>query len=219
MDYDNDGDLDLLLAGNSAGVGDVLRIYRNDTLTPNSAPSAPTNLVVNVDGTSVDFSWNAASDAQTPAAGLNYNLRVGTTPGGSQIVAPQSSSGGYRRLAALGNAGPRLTARLGSLKPGTNYFWSVQAVDTAFAGSPFAAEGSFLALADRPTMVSIAREGLGSIRATWRGTPGSVYQVLTSTNLSAWSLFATPTAGTNGLFDNVDATGPAPAGYYRAARP
>ena len=27
------------------------------------------------------------------------------------------------------------------------------------------------------------------------------------------------TAGTNGLFDIVDATGPAPAGYYRAARP
>jgi hypothetical protein len=219
LDYDNDGKLDLLLTGNATGVGDILRIYRNDSLTPNSVPSAPTNLVVNVLGTSVEFSWNAASDAQTPATGLNYNLRVGTTPGGSQIVAPQSSSAGYRRLPALGNAGPRLGARLLSLKPGTNYFWSVQAVDTAFAGSPFAAEGSFTALADRPTTVSIAREGLGSIRATWRGTPGSAYQVLTSTNLSNWSLFATPTAGTNGLFDIVDATGPAPAGYYRAARP
>jgi hypothetical protein len=132
---------------------------------------------------------------------------------------PESFNSGYRRLAALGNTGPRLAARLSSLKPGTNYFWSVQAVDTAFAGSPFATEGSFTALADRPTSVSIARKGLGSIRATWRGTPGSAYQVLSSTTLSAWSLFATPTAGTNGLFDIVDATGLAPAGYYRATRP
>ncbi len=218
MDYDNDGDLDLSLAGNENGL-DVLRIYRNTTLTPNTLPSAPTNLAVNVLGTSVDFSWSAASDAQTPAAGLSYNLRVGTTPGGSQIVAPQSSSAGYRRLAALGNAGRASALASARLKPGTNYYWSVQAVDTAFAGSAFAAEGSFTALADRPTSVSIAREGLGSIRATWRGTPGSAYQVLSSTNLSAWSLFATPTAGTNGLFDIVDATGLAPAGYYRAARP
>jgi hypothetical protein len=29
--------------------------------------------------------------------------------------------------------------------PGSNYFWSVQAVDTAFAGSAFAVEGSFTA--------------------------------------------------------------------------
>jgi hypothetical protein len=218
VDYDNDGHLDLSLAGNENGL-DLLSLYRNTTGTPNTIPSAPTNLAVNVLGTSVEFSWSAASDTQTPAAGLSYNLRVGTTPGGSQVVAPQSSSGGYRRLAALGSTGPRLAARLSSLKPGTNYFWSVQAVDTAFAGSPFAAEGSFTALADRPVTISIAREGPGSIRATWRGTPGSAYQVLSSTNLSAWSLFATPTAGTNGLFDIVDATAPAPAGYYRAARP
>jgi len=218
MDYDNDGDLDLLLAGNTGGL-DVLRIYRNNTLTPNTAPTAPTNLVVNVIGTSVEFFWNAASDAQTPATGLNYNLRVGTTPGGSQIVAPQSSSAGKRRLTALGNAGPGLAARLSSLKPGTNYFWSVQAVDTAFAGSPFAAEGSFTALADPPTTVSIALEGPGNIRATWHGTPGSAYQVLASTTLSNWRLFATPTTGTNGLFDIVDATDPAPAKFYRAARP
>ena len=219
MDHDRDGDLDLLLAGNTADVGDVLRIYRNDTLTPNSAPTAPTNLVVNVLGTSVDLSWNAASDAQTPAAGLNYNLRVGTTPGGSQIVSAQSGTNGYRRVTALGNTGPRLAARLASLKPGTNYYWSVQAVDTAFAGSPFAAEGSFTALADPPSTGSIVQEGLSHVRATWRGTAGSAYQVLSSTNLSSWTLLATPIAGTNGWFDIVDTTEAAPVKFYRAARP
>ncbi len=103
MDYDNDGDLDLLLTGNTGGL-DVLRIYRNNNGTPNNPPSAPANLAVNVLGTSVEVSWSAASDAQTPAAALSYNWRVGTAPGGSNIVAPQSSSAGYRRLVAMGNA-------------------------------------------------------------------------------------------------------------------
>jgi len=139
--------LDLLLAGNNGGA-DILSIYRNDSVTKNTVPTAPTNLVVNVIGTSVEFSWSAASDVQTPAAGLGYNLRVGTTPDGSQIVSPQSDTNGYRRLTALGNAGAHLAARLDSLQPGTNYFWSVQAVDSAFAGSPFALAGSSIALAD-----------------------------------------------------------------------
>jgi hypothetical protein len=134
-------------------------------------------------------------------------------------VSSQSGTNGYRQLAALGNTGHRLGAHLGSLKPGTNYFWSVQAVDTAFAGSAFSAEGNFTALADRPVSLSIIRAGPGSIRATWSGTPGSTYHVLASTDLSAWTLFATPTVGTNGLFEIVDATASAPAKYYRAARP
>jgi hypothetical protein len=218
VDYDNDGHLDLSLAGNENGL-DILSLYRNTTGTSNTVPSAPVNPVVNVNGTSVDFSWSAASDGQTPAAGLTYNLRVGTTPGGSQVVSAQSGTNGYRWLAALGNTGPRLGAHLASLKPGTNYFWSVQAVDTSFAGSPFAAEGGFTALADVPTSVSIGQEGPSIIRATWRGTPGSAYQVLASTNLSSWSLFATPIAGNNGLFDIVDSTASASAAFYRAARP
>jgi len=218
VDYDNDGHLDLSLAGNDSGL-DVLSLYRNTTLTQNTAPGGPTNLVVNVLGTSVNFSWNASSDAQTPAVSLSYNLRVGTTPGGSQIVSPHSSSTGYRRLAEMGNAQLGLTAQLGSLKPGTNYFWSVQAVDTAFAGSSFALEGSFTALPDPPTNLSLAREGLDSVRATWRGTPGIAYQVLASTNLSAWNLFATPTADVNGMFDIVDSMSAASSKYYRAVRP
>jgi hypothetical protein len=218
VDYDNDGRLDLSLAGNENGL-DLLSLYHNTTATPNTVPSAPTNLLVNVLGTSVDLSWSAASDAQTPAAALSYNLRIGTSPSGSQLIAPQSSAAGYRRLAEMGNAQLGLTAHLGNLKPGTNYFWSVQAVDTAFAGSGFAAEGSFTALADPPTTVSIVPEGSGSVRMTWRGTPDTLYQVFASTNLSAWSLIATPTAATNGSFDSVDSTQTAPARFYRAARP
>jgi hypothetical protein len=217
-DYDNDGDLDLLVAGNENGL-DILSIYRNNNAAANTVPAAPANLAANVLGTSVDFSWNAASDGQTTSAALSYNLRVGTTPGGAQIITPQSSSAGYRRLPEMGNAQLGLSARIGHLKPGTNYFWSVQAVDGAFAGSAFAAEGSFTALADPPVFVAIANIAPGSVRATWRGTPGSAYQVWASTNLSTWSLAATPNADVGGLFSVVDDTSSAPARFYRAARP
>jgi hypothetical protein len=217
-DYDNDGNLDLLVAGNDNGL-DILSFYHNDNATKNSLPGPPTNLSVNVLGTSVNFSWNAASDAQTPTAGLTYNLRVGTTPGGAQIVSPHSSSAGYRQVPVMGNAGTSLGACIGSLKPGTNYYWSVQAVDSAFAGSPFAGEGTFTALADRPSAISIIREGLGNVRATFRGTPGSVYQVMASTDLPTWTFFSNATADTNGFFSVVDSTTATPAKYYRAARP
>ena len=217
VDYDNDGHLDLSLAGNDSGL-DVLSLYHNTTTAQNTVPNAPTNLTANVLGTSVNFSWNPGSDAQTPAAALTYNLRVGTTPGAGDIVAPQSSPAGYRRLADMGNAQLGLTAQLGSLKPGTNYFWSVQAVDTAFVGSAFATEGNFTALSDPPGPGSIVREGFGSVRVRWQGTPGQVYQVLCSTNLSEWSVFATPIADTNRLFDILDSTTES-AKFYRAARP
>jgi hypothetical protein len=143
MDFDNDGDLDLLLAGNDLGI-DILRIYRNNDAIANAAPSAPTGLVVHPVGTSAEFSWSAAVDDHTPSAGLSYNVRLGTTPGGSEIVSPQSGSDGYRRLPGPGNAQSGLTARVGSLEIGRPYYWSVQAVDAAFAGSAFSTEGSFI---------------------------------------------------------------------------
>ena len=219
-DYDGDGDLDVLLAGNTGTAGvDFLGIYRNNTVISNTPPTAPSYLAVNVAGTSATLSWAEASDAQTPTAALTYNLRVGTTPGGSQIIAPQSTATGRRLVPTLGNAGHGLSARLAQWKPGTSYFWTAQAVDTGFAGSPFAAEGTFTALADRPITESIFFEGPGRVRVTWRGTPAATYQVVTSTNLSDWSLLATPIAGTNGLFDIVEETGPDAARFYRAARP
>jgi len=141
-DYDNDRDLDLPLAGNGGGF-DLLRVYRNDTATPNTAPTAPATLTSNPLGTSVDLSWSAGSDDHTPAAGLGYNLRIGTTPGGAQIVSPHSAANGYRRVPALGNVQCDRSARIDHLQLGTTYYWSVQSIDGALVGSPFAAERSF----------------------------------------------------------------------------
>ncbi|HMJ05639.1 MAG TPA: VCBS repeat-containing protein [Chthoniobacterales bacterium] len=151
-DYDNDGDLDLLIAGNgSNNLGDKLRIYRNNSTIANTAPAAPANLTAEVQGTSVNLSWDAATDAQTSGSALTYNLRVGTTPGGSEIVAPQALSSGLGLLPAMGNTQLALSHPLRGLAHGITYYWTVQSVDTGLKASAFAAEGSFTATADTTT--------------------------------------------------------------------
>jgi hypothetical protein len=143
-DFDNDTDLDILLTGNRHWAP-VTKIYRNTTIITNDAPAVPTGLTASVAETSAILSWNAVSDDYTPSAGLTYNVRVGTTSGGADVVAPQSlTATGYRQVPALGNVFQITTTQLKGLTLGKTYYWSVQAVDTALAGSPFALEASFV---------------------------------------------------------------------------
>ncbi len=147
-DYDNDDDLDFLLTGCNAPTANgctyyISFLYRNNALIPNTLPTAPSDLGASVEGTIATLHWNPASDVQTPASGLTYNLRVGTTPGGGEIVSPQAiTATGCRLLPQFGNVSHGLTATLTNLSPGV-YYWSAQAIDSMWAGSAFATEGSF----------------------------------------------------------------------------
>jgi predicted nucleotidyltransferase len=151
-DYDTDGDLDILLTGESVRQGAATEysvntvVYRNKCSTANTAPSPPTGLSAVHGETTATFGWNAATDGQTPADGLTYNLRVGTTPGGEEISAAMADTGtGYRWVVALGNANQNTRWSIDIEEPqGTPYYWSVQAVDGAFAGSEFAPEEVFV---------------------------------------------------------------------------
>ncbi|MGH7601507.1 MAG: hypothetical protein ACREOI_34540, partial [bacterium] len=92
---------------------------------------------------SVSFNWGQASDDETASPGLTYNLRIGLTPGGGEIVPSMSDAGtGYRRVPKSGNMGHAQQWKITSLPEG-KYYWSVQAVDPAFGGSAFAPEDSF----------------------------------------------------------------------------
>jgi Concanavalin A-like lectin/glucanases superfamily/FG-GAP-like repeat len=142
-DYDNDGRLDILITGTNATSGRISQVWRNRTSVTNTPPTAPTGLSVAHVGNTVILSWNASSDAQTPASGLTYNVRIGTTPGGSDVMGPMASASGLRRLPQMGNAQERLLAYFEAATLGQPYYWSVQAVDSALAGSPFAAESNF----------------------------------------------------------------------------
>ena len=144
-DYDNDGDLDILLTGQMLANGTIItKIYRNNINTINTAPSAPTNLIPSIIGNAVNLSWSKATDKETAQNGLTYNLRVGTTPGGSEIVSPMANvNTGYRKIPQLGNTNHNTRWTIKNL-PAGKYYWSVQAIDNAFAGSTFATEQSFI---------------------------------------------------------------------------
>ena len=137
-DYDGDGDLDLLLTGED-GVGFKTRLFENKSAVTNVKPLAPTTSQSSVNGSSVTFTWDAASDDHTPSNGLTYNLRVGTSSGGVQIVSPHAAGNGARKVPAFGNVQQNRTWTIKDLSPGT-YYWSVQSVDSSFVGSPFSTE-------------------------------------------------------------------------------
>ena len=158
-DYDGDGDLDFLLTGFNSGGFETTRIYRNDSPIANTAPTAPTGLNVAAGSSAGEktLSWNAATDTKTAQNGLSYNIYIGTTSGDDNVAPAMAdlsggSSDGLRRIATIGpNQGTSWT--ITSLADGT-YYWSVQAVDTALAGSAWATEGTFTVDSAAPTISS-----------------------------------------------------------------
>ena len=142
-DINNDGRLDFLYGGLTPSNTFPISLYLQQNACPisNTPPSVPNNLLATTVRNTVSLSWNPASDAQTPASALNYNIRIGTNSGGIQIAAPNSDlSTGFRRVPGWGNSHTP-SARF-TLLPG-HYYWSVQAIDSGWAGSPFSTEGQF----------------------------------------------------------------------------
>ena len=142
-DYDNDGDLDILLTGQDANRDLISKVFRNNNPKANSIPTAPTNLFSSVSGNSVTLSWNKSIDSETKSNALTYNLRVATTAGGTQTVSPMANVlTGYRKAPKLGNTNHRNSWTIKKLSKG-KYYWSLQAIDNTFAGSVFSPEQSF----------------------------------------------------------------------------
>jgi len=141
-DYDNDGDLDLLLTGRTPANSPVTMLYKNNSETANVLPGTPLNPVSEINGNSATLSWERPSDFETPAKGLTYELYIDTIPGGQGIRSPHSMiPSGYRKIARTGCIRDTFWT-IKDLKAGT-YYWGVQSIDNNFAGSPFSAEQQF----------------------------------------------------------------------------
>jgi Domain of unknown function (DUF4347)/FG-GAP-like repeat/RTX calcium-binding nonapeptide repeat (4 copies)/Calx-beta domain len=161
-DYDKDGRLDIALTTREDSPDypfyrNVVKVYRNDTPNANTPPSAPpifNSPQITQEGVvlSLPSEWGNQIDSQTPNQGLSYNLRVWTTdPNGGEdikeyVVGPMSLDDGTRQVVQLGNAnqaggspnyGVGWLLKPDYLIPGREYRWSVQAIDSAWAGSPF----------------------------------------------------------------------------------
>lgn len=140
-DFDNDHDLDLFISG--LGVNPA-RLYRNNVSITNNPPTQPQTISAMVEGNQVRLFWHRASDDLTISAGLTYNIRIGTTPGGVDIVSPMADiATGFRKIADMGNAFQDTSWVIKNLSPGT-YYWAVQAIDNSYIGSLFSQEESFV---------------------------------------------------------------------------
>lgn len=142
-DTDHDGDRDIYLSGHTPfgapGVWEEWNTWmtENKRPNPNTRPTEPSDLAVEVVGDRVRFTWSAASDLETPDEALTYNLRVGTTPGGSELMSAMADPGsGKRWLEEPGNTGSLTAWTLDLQTP--EFYWAVQAIDGEFAGGPFA---------------------------------------------------------------------------------
>ncbi|WP_343703958.1 FG-GAP-like repeat-containing protein [Chitinophaga sp.] len=144
-DYNNDGRLDLLWIGSELSGSFACTLYRNTSAVANARPAAPTGLShsISADEQSVTFTWQPATDAQTPAPGLHYNIYLYEDPGNLVKVNGYAAPGGYRRQVAVGNATQNTSYTFHGLAYDKVYRWSVQAIDAAWAGSAFPAEQSF----------------------------------------------------------------------------
>ncbi len=141
-DANNDGKLDLLMSGYFNASDYRTLIFTNNTPIANTPPTAPANLSAIVNGNQVQLNWSPSADEQTPSNALTYNLRVGTTPGGSEIIAAHALASGLLSIPRHGNQGQLLTRMLTNLPDG-KYYWSVQSVDAGLMGSSFASEQTF----------------------------------------------------------------------------
>jgi hypothetical protein len=164
VDLDGDDDLDVFLTGEESDGSIAATLFKNNVNNRgrpdipldefpdplNYPPKTVTGLSAAVEEDRVVLSWQPGADSllappagMTRPAGLTYNLRVGSVQGRGDIMSPLSLDSGKRLIVAIGNAGSNHSWRIVGLQPG-RYYWSVQAIDHSYAGSPFAAEQSFV---------------------------------------------------------------------------
>jgi hypothetical protein len=162
----------------------ISQVWRNYTPITNTPPNAPTALAMTASSNGVMLSWNSATDDQTPTSGLTYNVRAGTTPGGNDLLSAHvNATNGFRRVPAMGNAMLRHSLPLTGLTNGQTVYWSVQAVDTAFAGGPFATETSVVSL----PRLHIAHSSTNTILSWVPPTFGWALQQSTNLNAGQWT--------------------------------
>lgn len=147
VDFDGDNHLDVLTTGAdwqnlvSAGSPPFLtKIYKNNSAQPNQKPTAPTNLNVTKNGTRFDFTWSGATDDKTPVNSLQYEIKVGTTPGAQDLAKYTVTTPSWFL----------------ELDPSIqDVYWSVQTIDAAKAHSDSSVQSSNLGVNDSVTDASL----------------------------------------------------------------
>ena len=152
-DYDNDGDIDILSSGiyfpnpDGSNTQYKINILKNNSIistpkTIKSTPNTPINSSSVVNHNTSQLKWNRPSDIESPQNIITYDLKIGTTNGGSQVKSAFSNNNnGYHRIPYAGII--RDTVYEIKDLPNGTYYWSVQSVDGGFKGSNWSSSNSF----------------------------------------------------------------------------
>src|SRR6056297_128452 len=116
-------------------------IYRNNMGIVNQPPAPPDSLKVefyltNEFEPATAISWDQASDLETPAGGLTYNVRIKRKKEIKYILYPQVHDDGMLKVSRQGSALNNLLI-MDDLMDGALYTCQVQTVDASFQGSPW----------------------------------------------------------------------------------
>ncbi|MDD2230167.1 MAG: FG-GAP-like repeat-containing protein [Candidatus Cloacimonetes bacterium] len=144
-DFDNDGDLDIMITGRSIGGTGLSLLYSNSGTPLNTEPTVPTILQVHEDQDYYYFTWGQSVDAQQPSISLSYSIQIGSSSGACDIVSPSSLPSGLGLLANFGSihSTTNYVIRKDVFQPDTIYYWTCQAADNSFTRSDFAQEATF----------------------------------------------------------------------------
>ena len=224
-DVDNDGKLDIATGDQedtrAPGFwgGYPLTVYRNAMDIPvNTPPSASAGLNAAVFPGGVTLTWGTAVDDITPPNLLTYNLRIGTSSLGTDTVSPLANvTNGWRKVVAPGNRGHTFQCTY-HLAPGT-YYWSVQAVDGAFAGGAWAQEQTFTITDAGAPLVDLALSA-NTATLSWPGW-AAPYHLQSTTNLNAGAWLEETNLVTYRTMSGfaVDTTNTATAKFWRLKQP
>jgi len=148
-DYDNDGDLDVFISGESTSLGVISKVYKNNTLIrtgnylANKAPNAPVNLSSQSYPDRMELRWDPVLGDETPFKSLSYNVRMRKAGETDWNSSPHSGNNGYRRIAGLGNGQLDTKFIYKNLAQG-EYDWSVQSIDQTYSGGAWSAISTFI---------------------------------------------------------------------------
>lgn len=138
-DFDNDGDLDLLISGHNQYNDETTKIYVNNSTIANTAPSTPILSSVEFDLSNVTLKWNHSSDTESTTEALSYDIYLNSLSNTSTYTNANYPDG-TRKTINYGHI--QDTSKTMNLLPG-NYTWSAQAIDMSYAGSSFSTIEAF----------------------------------------------------------------------------
>lgn len=161
-DFDGDNKIDIITTGGkivtsgaiNGNIGNpTTQLFLNNYSGQNLPPAAPWELYYSftynpdlvVDSAST-LEWGLGSDDHTEVSLLNYNVRIGTTPGGDDVLYPKAGADGKLHQLTMGNSNGTRTLDLNKLdlEVGKTYYAAVQSIDLSYVGSPWSEEVSFV---------------------------------------------------------------------------